>query len=138
MNLRLKKGDVLLFAGLLIAALAGAAWWVLDSANDNDLSANGGFVVSQSKSGWYRCDPLTGDVTYEIETPGTGAGNDAQKGINTVRISGGTVEVASANCGNQVCVEHDPVSHAGEQIVCLPHGVVVEVVEHESDATPLH
>lgn len=54
-----------------------------------------------------------------------------------MRISGGSVDVVSANCSNQVCVDHAPASHVGEQIVCLPHGLVIEVVADEADATRL-
>lgn len=138
MKTRLKTGDILLFAGLLLAAVAGGIWWLANSANEGDFSANGAVVVTQTKDGFYRADPLDADASYTIETPGTGSGDDAQRGSNTVRISGGTVEVERSNCGNQVCVEHDPIERIGEQIVCLPHGLVVEIVERESDATELH
>ena len=43
----------------------------------------------------------------------------------------------SSNCSNQVCVNHDPISQAGEQIVCLPHGLVVEIVQDEDMASKL-
>ena len=62
---------------------------------------------------------------------------DADEGANTVRIAGGCVDVTYANCSNQVCVEHDPISQVGEEIVCLPHGMVIEIVASEDDATKL-
>ena len=71
------------------------------------------------------------------KTNGAGSGRDADGGENVISISEGRGEVKSANCGNQVCVEHAPISQAGEQIVCLPHGLVVEVVAEESDAAAL-
>ena len=54
-----------------------------------------------------------------------------------MRIANGTVDVVSATCSNQICVDHDPISQAGEEIVCLPHGVVIDVVEDETDAPAL-
>lgn len=136
---RLKIGDLCLIAALLIALVGGGAWWLANYANGRDASANGPVVVTQSKDGFRRVDDLSHDVVFTVETPGTGTGSgpDARGGENTISISGGRVEVESADCANQVCVEHAPISRVGEQIVCLPHGLVVEVVAEESDAAAL-
>lgn len=138
MKTRIKTGDILLFAGLLLAAVIGGICWLENSANAGDFSASGALVVTQTKEGFRRVDPLSTETTYVVETPGTGTGPDAHEGLNTIRIANGTVEVESANCNNQVCVEHDPIASVGEEIVCLPHGLVVEIVQDESQATVLH
>ncbi len=134
---RLKTGDLCLIAALLLALVGGGAWWLINYANGRNTSANGPVVVTQSKDGFRRVDELACDATFTVETNGTGSGRDADGGENVISISEGRVEVKSANCGNQVCVEHAPISQAGEQIVCLPHGLVVEVVAEESDAAAL-
>lgn len=134
---RLKFGDLCLIAALLIALVGGCAWWLINYANGRDASANGPVVVTQTKDGFRRVDELSRDTVFTVETPGTGSGQDAEGGENVISISEGRVEVKSANCGNQVCVDHSPISRTGEQIVCLPHGLVVEVVEEESDAASL-
>lgn len=145
----MKKGDLALIAVLLIALLAGGGWWLLGRSGGNGANAGSNtgsaatdastdlVVVCQTKDGFYRCDALSKDASYTVETEGTGSGDDADGGTNVVRIENGTVEVESANCANQVCVEHDPISEAGEQIVCLPHGLVVQVAESEDDVAPL-
>lgn len=46
---------------------------------------------------------------------------------NTVVIGGGRVSVTEADCKNQICVGHTPVSEKGESIVCLPNRVIVTV-----------
>lgn len=58
------------------------------------------------------------------------------KELNVVKISGGKVTMESANCKNQVCVHHSPVSRTGESIVCLPHKIVVSIKggDNEYDA----
>lgn len=94
-------------------------------------------VVCQSKSGFYRSDPLGTDASYTVETPGTGAGDDAEQGTNRVVIRDGAVKVERANCANQVCVHHDPISKRGEQIVCLPHGLVIQIGRGEEDVPKL-
>lgn len=134
---RLKTGDLYLIAALLIALVAGGAWWLANYSNGSKSSVNGLLVVTQTKDGFRRVDDLSRDITFTVETAGTGSGADADAGSNTVVIRDGSVEVESANCGNQVCVEHAPITGAGEQIVCLPHGMVVEVVAEESDAAAL-
>lgn len=138
MKTRIKTGDILLFTGLLLAAVIGGIWWLANSANAGDFSASGALVVTQTKEGFRRTDPLSTETTYVVETPGTGTGPDAHEGLNTIRIANGAVKVESANCNNQVCVEHDPIASVGEEIVCLPHGLVVEIVQDESQATVLH
>lgn len=137
MKHRLKIGDLCLLAALLIALAGGFAWWLINYANGRAPSTNGPVVVTQSKDGLRRVDELSRDIVFTVETPGTGGGRDADGGENTISISGGRVEVKNANCGNQACVEHAPISQVGEQIVCLPHGLVVEVVAEESDAAAL-
>ena len=122
---------------LIVAVLGIALAWLALSRPWAGGGAGPAVVVCQSQDGFYRADPLDSDTTYTVDTPGTGSGPDADGGKNTVRISGGTVDVTFANCANQVCADHDPIDQAGEQIVCLPHGVVIEIVEREQDAARL-
>ena len=46
---------------------------------------------------------------------------------NVVLIENGTVKMESSDCHNQVCVNHKPISHSGESIICLPHKIVVRI-----------
>lgn len=137
MERHLKPGDCILLAVLGAALALGLVWLGISYANGRKTSANGLLVVTQTRDGSHYINSLDGDTTYTVKTPGTGAGKDADGGFNTVRIHDGSVDVKSSNCSNQICVEHDPISAAGEQIVCLPHGMVVEVVADEADATAL-
>ena len=49
-------------------------------------------------------------------------------GYNTVVILDGTVNVISADCKSQVCVNTKTAHNINDLIVCLPHKVVIEVV----------
>ncbi len=126
---QLKPGDRALIVIGIIALLACGAWLF---ATRLAAPSEGLVVVCQNKEGFYRADPLDAATEYVVRTE-----DAAEAGYNTVRIADGAVEVVEADCSNQVCVEHDPIRAAGEQIVCLPHGLVVEVVGDEDDATPL-
>ena len=124
---KLKPGDRVLIAVAALAAAGALVWFAVTTlapapAQDTLM------VVCQTREGFYRADPLNTEVTYTVET---------SEGTNDIVISGGKVDVVRADCDNQVCVEHDPIASAGEQIVCLPHGMVVEVVEDEADAAQL-
>lgn len=48
---------------------------------------------------------------------------------NTVVIENGEVRVSSADCKNQICVNTPKISDSGEQIICLPNQVIIEVIE---------
>lgn len=48
---------------------------------------------------------------------------------NTVIIKGNTAYMKNADCKNQICVKHNPISAVGETIACLPNGVTVTIEE---------
>ena len=52
---------------------------------------------------------------------------------NMLLISGQAADMRLANCPDQVCVKHDPVSKIGETIICLPNRVVITI---ESISSP--
>jgi hypothetical protein len=67
-------------------------------------------------------EPLSKD--QELEIPLT-------NGKNTLRIKDNAVSMKTADCPDQICVRHKPISRSGETIVCLPHKVVVEITGEE-------
>ena len=48
---------------------------------------------------------------------------------NILIIENNEVNMYEANCPDQICVKHVPISKNGETIVCLPNKVVVTVKE---------
>ncbi len=48
-------------------------------------------------------------------------------GENTFEIKGGVVEMVHADCPDQYCVHHRPISKNGESIICLPNQVVLTI-----------
>ena len=51
---------------------------------------------------------------------------------NILIIENGEASMYEANCPDQICVNHVPISKNGETIVCLPNKVVVTVKEAAS------
>lgn len=64
--------------------------------------------------------PLDEDTSYLCET---------DKGTNRVVIKNGEAYVTDADCPDKICEDYKPISNVGEAIICLPHKLVVEVVD---------
>lgn len=62
----------------------------------------------------YRCSLF---VEKEIEIDDT----------NILVIKDGAADMITADCPDQICVKHTPISNAGETIICLPNKVVVTI-----------
>ena len=73
--------------------------------------------------------PLDQDQSLRIPSEGGG--------YNTVVIEGGKVRVTEASCPDQVCVRHAPTDRTADDIVCLPHKLVVRVVHATPSSTDL-
>lgn len=55
---------------------------------------------------------------------------------NLLSISGDEVSMEAADCRDQICVRHRPISEGGESIICLPHRLVAEIVGGSDEGTP--
>lgn len=103
------RADLLLAGGLLLLAAAlylllrpgGAGAWAVVTADGQEV---GRYPLDQERT------VRLGESMYNILT-----------------ISGGTVSITEANCGDHTCVRTGPISREGETIVCLPHRLVVRV-----------
>lgn len=54
-------------------------------------------------------------------------------GTNVIVVEDGTVRVFEADCPNHDCVEQGAISKAGQQIVCLPHKLTVDVTDANAE-----
>lgn len=55
------------------------------------------------------------------------AGN-AESSYNAFVCRDGEIRMIQSNCPDLICVHHRAISRTGENIICLPHGVVIEIV----------
>ncbi len=120
MNLKRNKqhtiliGDiVILIAGLLISLIVLLC----------GISRKAGDRVEITVNGKVEIYALADDETIPISSK--------QNGYNEVVIEDGKVYMKEANCRDQICVRHKAISKNGESIICLPHGVYVEVVSSQ-------
>lgn len=63
---------------------------------------------------------LSIDKTYKYNT-----GN----GYNVIEIKDMKVKVIESDCKNHNCVNHKGISKVGDTIICLPHKLVVEIID---------
>lgn len=51
---------------------------------------------------------------------------------NTLVIQEGKADMIKADCPDQICVKQEPISTAGENIICLPNRVVITITSYGS------
>lgn len=104
-------GDILLGIGLLLLGgifFLGIIFWGQEGANTVEVQVNGEIVGIYS---------LEEEQEISVKDLGT----------NTFAIKDNHVEMISADCPDQYCVHHHPISKNGESIICLPNKVVITV-----------
>ena len=118
---RFRRGDLLLLLCFGLAALALAALtWALRGPGQQVVVRADGTVTASF--------PLSENRTYRIET--------ADGGENLLVIEDGSARLTGANCPDHLCVNQGAIRYAGDSIICLPHGVVIEITG-EGDALDL-
>jgi hypothetical protein len=73
----------------------------------------------------YGTYPLDKDCEEVIELP-----NGA---YNVLKIEDGYAQITDASCPDHICVHHYAIQYSGEMIVCLPNGMIAEIVGGEED-----
>lgn len=112
-------------AGALVACVLLLAF-VLAGLGQAGASGNGLVVRVHDGDGEVHEFPLDQDARHIIDT---------SFGYNTIQIENGAVRMVDADCPNRSCMNQEPLSMPGTQIVCLPHKLWVEVADaHEEGA----
>ncbi len=55
---------------------------------------------------------------------------------NLLAVSASGVTMEAADCRDQICVHHIPITGGGESIICLPHKLVAEIAGGAPTETP--
>ncbi len=106
-------GDIALIIGIIAFCVAGIILLVSNSKPGGNVTVSiDGEVVETL--------PLDKDTEYAVNT---------DMGMNIIVIKDGVVSVSNADCPDKICVEHAPIDSEGETIICLPHKLVIEIVE---------
>ena len=62
---------------------------------------------------------------------------DTSLGHNVVVVRDGAAHMEEADCPHGDCLRQHAIAHPGEQIICLPHKLWVEVVQEGSSGTTM-
>lgn len=109
-----RRWDIIIVVSLLAVALLGYAgvriYGAVNTADNVKITSPEGVVYL----------PLDKDTSYTVTT---------DLGYNTIVIENHTVRIDSSDCKNQICVNEGAIDTPGQTIVCLPHKVVVQIVD---------
>ncbi|MCQ2492745.1 MAG: NusG domain II-containing protein [Lachnospiraceae bacterium] len=111
----MKRRDLILI--ILLLVLAAGSYVVM-----NLFSEKGSKVIVTVDSEIVFSGNLSEDATFDVPL---------DEGENKVIIKNGKAYMDHADCPDQICVDHKPISKTGETIVCLPHKVVVSIEDGE-------
>lgn len=111
-----------IFAAIIVALVIGGV--LATNAFGQSVAAKSA-VVKDSDNNEYVLD-LSKDSTTVVST---------ELGTNLVVVENGTVRVSEADCPNHDCVNQGPISKAGQQIVCLPHKLTIDISDREAAPT---
>ena len=114
----MKKKDLILGAGIIVIALAMLLVMQLTRGEEGTRSRLRWMAKS---NGTYS---LSKDQTIEVKDGDF---------YNRIRIEDGKAYMEEANCPDGYCEEREKISGHTQTIVCLPHKLVVEVLENEND-----
>lgn len=118
-----KRLNLILVLAIAAVACVGLVATRLMGANTNADTAT--VVIRDGEQNVYEL-PLSQNTTKSVTT---------DLGTNLIEIKDGRVHVEEADCPNQDCVHQGWVDAAGEQIVCLPHKLTVDIVDESAKAT---
>lgn len=88
----------------------------------------GPYVVIQNHEGMIYTDLISKSTEFDVVS---------NLGQNHIVIENSTVCVAFSNCHNQVCVNTGKIKHPGSSIACLPHKLLIEVVNDPANASKM-
>lgn len=114
----MKKADFILIGAVaVVAAILVLCLYVFNSDSGDFVQIEVDGVVTDTLS-------LSEDTVREIKT---------DNGTNTLVISDGSAVMTQADCPDGICANHKPINKTGESIICLPHKVVVTVMNDKSN-----
>ncbi len=114
--MKLKLGDILLMAAILLVALL---LFFLPFLAEEGASAQ--IVIAET--GEVRTVSLDTDASYQIDSRGVSL---------TVQVENGKISVAQSDCRDGICRNTPAISRPGQSIVCAPAGVVIRISGEEA------
>ena len=113
----LRRNTATVVVGMIVCAAIGTAFLFLGPWRPD--ASSGATVLVHDGDGQTHALPLSKDTSYEVRT---------SLGTNVIVIEDGSARIDAADCPKGSCLHQKPISRPGEQLICLPHKLWVEVV----------
>lgn len=111
------KKDIILISGILLTA---ALLWLIPLFMNKETPAVVKVIQDGQVIGIY---PLSEDRTEFISY--------GEENYNLLFISNGEASVSDADCPDGLCIRSRNISRNGENIICLPHKLVIQIESKE-------
>ncbi|MBO4678239.1 MAG: NusG domain II-containing protein [Lachnospiraceae bacterium] len=85
----------------------------------NRVGSEGEYALIEVDGAEYARVDLSQDTVFTVTTP---------TGTNTIQVKNHEISVDSADCPDKICVNHAAIHRSGENIVCLPHKLVITII----------
>ena len=118
----IKRNDIIMGAIVLVIALVSLVFFVVTKKE-------GSMILITVGGEEYQTLELDQNVMLTID----GEGN----WHNSVVVEDGYVWMSDADCPDKLCVKHNKIHYNHETIVCLPHKVVVEIINGETNSVDI-
>ena len=128
MSKEIKKGDFLLLAAFVAAALLIALSPLLRGLASSGRCQAGSVLEVRISGELYATYDLTKDQDIEIQN---------EYGSNTLSIRNGAVSMTRSDCRNQICVRTGAIDTPEQMIVCLPHRLSAEIKASSGSVNPV-
>jgi len=114
---KFKKSDLILWLIIIIVIATVYAFFYFIMGG-KDISSESKVVSVYYGNECIQTFSLSEDIEYDIKT---------DKGLNRLVIKNGAAFIESADCPDKICVNHVAVSGKGEEIICIPHKLVIVI-----------
>lgn len=118
----IKRNDIIMGVIVLVIALVSLVFFAVTKKE-------GSTILITVGGEEYQTLELDKNVTLTID----GEGNSH----NIVVVEDGYVWMSDADCPDKLCVKHNKIHYNHETIVCLPHKVVVEIINGETNSVDI-
>ena len=151
-NHSMRRADIILIVGCLLAALALTVFFALHRGTSSmvRISCDGAevYIIDltevdlNSQKKYYMVYYAEEDRGYTANTAGNTVYADQDicilyyedypilpevESYNLISVIDGKITMEAADCRDQICVNHKPIMAERESIICLPHKLVIEI-----------
>lgn len=121
----LKNLDIIIIVSLLILSFVPSIIF----SKSLSKNFNSTYVSIKVNGKFYDNIPLSsfkGEKTLTIKS---------KHGTNDVLVKDNKIKIIKANCKDELCIKQGEISNVGENIICLPNELIIEIKGAEKDSS---